>query len=326
MMPGMTASDRLTYRLFRDEDLPAVLRLWEEHSGWGGITEDQWREWYIEAPFAPSRVVVAADDRGEIVGQLVLTPTRVRVGERVVDAARISAPILHQDFRWRRLRHPDHPITRLLDLIMEIAIGDGLALVYAMPEYAWRSFFRWYPRFESIEFGCVSVPIPESSSRLPGRFTAAVSSGFGDEHTTLWKEARAAFPIEVALERSVELLRYKNRGHLVFDIRDDVRGVLAGYAAIHRRTGLLVDFMADAPAHVAHVLSACLDGLASLPDDQRIGLHHVKAMPNSILGTALDSTGFQAEEFRFLFVCEPLDPSVLLGSIEPHRWYLTPGD
>src|SRR4051794_31716003 len=120
-MPATTATGRLTYRRFRDEDLPAAFRLWEDHSGWGPITAEQWRAWYVDTPCGPSRVVVASERSGVIVGQLVLTPTRIRVGERVVDAARISAPILHRDFRSRRLRHPEHPIARLLDLVVEVA-------------------------------------------------------------------------------------------------------------------------------------------------------------------------------------------------------------
>ncbi len=33
----------VTYRLFRESDLPGVLRLWETASGWGALTADTWK-------------------------------------------------------------------------------------------------------------------------------------------------------------------------------------------------------------------------------------------------------------------------------------------
>lgn len=321
-----TLTNPLTFRNFRDDDLPGALRLWEEHSGWGSITEEQWRDWYVETPSGPSRIVVAAEESGGIVGQLILMPMQIRVGDRVVPAARITAPILHRDFRTHRLRSADHPITHLLDLAVEVATTDDFALIYAMPEVAWLSFFRWYPRFAWMTSDCVSVQIPKNPPGPDPAFQAHLSNGFGAAHVALWKSACRSFSFEVALERTPDLLTYKNRGHLVLDVVDRAGGELVGYAAIHRKTGLIVDFVARSGEFVARVLSSCLDTLAALTAEQRNGIERLKAMRTPVLTGALDELRFQPEDYRFLFVCESLDPAIGKEAASPQNWYLTPGD
>lgn len=320
------STNTLTFRNFRDEDLPAALRLWDEHSGWGAITADQWRDWYVKTPCGSSRILVAAEESGRIIGQLILMPMQVCVGDRVVPAARITAPILHRDFRSHRLRSADHPITRLLDLAVEVATTDDFALIYAMPEVAWLSFFRWYPRFKSMTSDCVSIQIPAPPPGPDPTFQAHLSDGFGAAHVALWKTACSSFSIQVALERTPDLLRYRNGGHLVLDVVDRADGELVGYAAIHPKTGLIVDFVARSGEFVVPVLSSCLDRLAALTAQQRSGIERLKAMRTPVLTGALDELGFQPENYRFLFVCESLDPAVGDEAASPQHWYLTPGD
>ncbi len=37
-------SAAITYRPFQEKDLPGLLRLWEEESGWGALTPEQWHK------------------------------------------------------------------------------------------------------------------------------------------------------------------------------------------------------------------------------------------------------------------------------------------
>ena len=95
--------DQLTYRLFEDADLPGVLRLWDE-AGWGTLTPEQWREWFVDGPQGPSLVTVAIDERGEVVAQEVFAPSRAVVRGREIRALRLSAPILREQIRGESLR------------------------------------------------------------------------------------------------------------------------------------------------------------------------------------------------------------------------------
>ncbi len=49
-------------------------------------------------------------------------------------------------------------------------------------------------------------------------------------------------------------------------------------------------------------------------------------MDTPALRPALDALGFAPVDYRFAFVCTPLDPSLPAERIDPARWYLTPGD
>jgi hypothetical protein len=90
------AAGFINYRLFRDGDLPALLRLWETETGWGTLTPENWRKWYVDTPFGAAQIAVAEDTRtGEVVGQFVFMPSLVCIGgQEEVSALRPFAPIV----------------------------------------------------------------------------------------------------------------------------------------------------------------------------------------------------------------------------------------
>jgi hypothetical protein len=127
------------------------------------------------------------------------------------------------------------------------------------------------------------------------------------------------------VDRGADRLRHRIAGHLVLEARERAGSALAGYAAVNRRTGLLVDVLARAPYELAPVLAAALAWLAARPDGAD-AIREVKAMANSVLRPTLDALGFAPADYRFAFVCTALDPSLPAEAIAPERWYLTPGD
>jgi hypothetical protein len=318
------SADTLAYRLFRESDLPGVLRLWEEESGWGAITPEQWRRWYVDRPDGACMVMVAEDDEGHVAAQLVFAPTRVWIDGEEVAAVRVGAPIVAHRRRRRSVRHPDHPATRLYREGARAAAERGFRLLYALPEHGWLPFFRWLGGFAEADLPCRAAGVASAAwTGAAGGLRARPVERFDADFDALWARATAAFPIRCAVDRGSERLRYRIAGHLVLEVRDG--DALAGYAAINRRTGLLVDLLARTPEELAPVLAAALAQLAA-ETDGAIAPHDVKAMETPALRPALDALGFAPVDYRFAFVCTPLDPSLAAERIAPERWYLTPGD
>src|SRR5688572_948673 len=109
MTPTVQTERKIQCRLFREEDLPSILELWEEASGWGSLTETEFRRWYLKTPDGPCIIVVAVDENNKIVAQEIFSPARMHLAGNELTALRISAPILHQSIRQRDIRNSDHP-------------------------------------------------------------------------------------------------------------------------------------------------------------------------------------------------------------------------
>src|SRR5690348_16121729 len=102
---------RLTYRMFQDDDFPGMQRLWEEATGWGGLTREVWRRYADEGPLGGMACVVAQEPKsGKIVGQFAFIPSLVSVDGRVMRAFRPAAPIVGKEARWAGLNPLRHPI------------------------------------------------------------------------------------------------------------------------------------------------------------------------------------------------------------------------
>ena len=325
MSASPATAEGLAYRPFRDGDLPGVLRLWEEESGWGAVDEERWRKWFVDRPDGPCLVMVAEDGEGRLAGQLVFAPTLVRVDGEEVRAMRVGAPIVDRARRRRSVRHPEHPATRLYREGARVAAAAGFRLLYAVPEHSWLPFFRWLGGFAEADLACRGVDAASAAaSGVAGGLRAAPSAGFGAEHDALWERAAASLPVLCGVDRGAARLRHRIGGHLVVEARDDA-GALAGYAAVNRRTGLLVDVLAREADELAPVVASALAWLAAPPDGSP-AIREVKAMETPALLPVLDALGFAPVDYRFAFVCTPLDPSLTAERIDPARWYLAPGD
>jgi len=201
--------EQLTYRLFEDEDLPGLLRLWEE-AGWGTLTPEQWREWFVDGPQGPSLVTVAIDERGEVVAQEVFAPSRAVVGGCEVSALRFSAPIVRKGLRGGSLRDNAHPVVGLFKAAEAAATERGFSVVYSLPEHAWLPIFRIAPRFgirpfAQAAYSCAALPLeaaqaPEIELATRG-FVARGVTEFGEEYEHLWREAKESFPIDCGVVR-----------------------------------------------------------------------------------------------------------------------------
>jgi hypothetical protein len=330
-------SERLTYRLFEERDLPGLLRLWEE-AGWGTLSERQWREWYMETPYGACLATVAVDARGEVVAQEMFMPSLLNVDGREVRALRLSAPILRQELRGESLRRDEHPMIGLYKAAAEAAAQQGFSVVYSLPEYGWLSIFRLAPRFGVSRFAeasypCVSLPVARANGGCEvvddeaDKVTARPVAEFGDEYDELWLSAQESFPINCGVVRRRDWLRFRNSGRIAVEVREASDKSLVGYTATKKQNGLLADILARRPQDLSRVLAATLKWLgaergAGAPE----ALTHLKVMQTPALTHALAAFGGETVDYRFAFTCNTFDPSVNIEQIEPERWYLMPGD
>lgn len=326
----MITTKPLIYRLYQEDDLPGLLRLWEEEAGWGSLTPETWHQWYVDTPYGPCLVVVAVDENGDIVGQEVFNPSSAIVGNQQVRALRISAPILRKGLRRASLRNRNHPIIRLYDTAMDIAVKQGYSLVYAVTRKDWLSFLKWESRFTDIEYDCLASPLAPVLPETLGEatyLTACTVTEFGREYDALWQSARDTFPISFGVVRQSDVLRYKNGGHITLEVRDTRDNSLVGYTATKKQSGLLVDILARCPADITPVLATTLNWFASEQNKAaQEGITCLKTMETAVLRPALQALNFTPVDYKFALICNTLDPSLTPEAISLDRWYVTPGD
>ncbi|MDQ3242978.1 MAG: hypothetical protein M3Q09_04570 [Gemmatimonadota bacterium] len=322
------------YRLFRQADLAGVLRLWETAPGWGAITADKWKRWYVDVPYGPGLVALAVTETEEVVGQMVFSRTMVRVGDREVRALRISAPILDPRIRHQSVRDPSYPVIQLYEVVARAARDEGVSLIYSLPEHSWLPLFRWGRRvggplwdFADTEYGCVELPLARWRSQalrvieVEAARVHEPAAGFDE----LWRDGSKCLAQLCSVTRPPEWVAFKNRGHDWLEIRDRRSGSLVGYSAVKRQSGLLADIFARTPSQTADVLQGTLRWFA---DRELSGgtVKALKAMETPVLRDALRDVGFEPVDFMFAFVCCSLDAELPRESIAPDRWYLTAGD
>jgi hypothetical protein len=283
------------------------------------LSEEVWRQWFVDTPHGRCVVTVAADDRGEAVAQAMFTPSLVSVDRREVRALRFSAPIVSASIRGISLRNPEHPVFGLYRAAAEAASAQGFGLLYSLPEHRWLPIFRLVPGFAEAAYPCVAVPLDahHDSNAFVGR-----SAEFDDEYDRLWLSARETFPIHCGVVRRHEWVRFRNSGRIAVEVRDASDGSLAGYASVKKQTGLLADVLARCPDELPHVLNTTLQWLA----ENGGGLTRLKVMQTPALAAALEGFPTETVDYRFAFTCRTLDETLPAEAIAPERWHAMPGD
>lgn len=329
----MQVMQQLTYRLFTEADLPGIFSLWENYSGWGSITEQQFNDWYVNTPYGSCPVVIAENGSGELVGQLSFIPTPILIGGKEVKGLRLSAPILHKDFRLHDLRSADHPAFLMIKHGMDIARELGYSILYSLPAYGWFGLLKMLPRFglpdiKTASYDCVSISLTDNKTfedYMPGDFDITVIDKFDNSFDELWKESSISFPINCGIVRNSRLLNWKVSNHLVFKIKKGES--LIGYAAYKKKDGLLVDIFARTPEALKDVLLSSVKTM-HCSNEKKINtdFEEIKLMCNPQLAPIIKTIATTPVNFRFAFCCYPLTISANNKHLLPENWYVMPGD
>ncbi len=329
----MQVIQQITYRLYKDNDIPGILSLWENHSGWGAITEQQFNDWYISTPVGRCMVIVAENEMEEIVGQLSLIPAIISIDGRELKALRLSAPIIHKDFRLPDLRNRDHPAFQIMKCAIENAGGMGYSIIYGLPAVGWMGLLNMFPLFGlpdiiTYSFGCTAISLKDDKvweTVSDSNADVKIILSFDSSYDELWNEAAKSFPIKCGIVRHSWRLNWKNGHHLVFEVRKADQ--LVGYAAFRKKDGLLADILARNTEDLRTILFASLKSMHSgnvkrMP----VSFEEIKLMVSSNIAPVLDHLNHRPVNFQFGFASYSLQPSINAGSILPENWYIMPDD
>lgn len=323
---------QITYRLYKDEDLPGILLLWENYSGWGAITSEQFTQWYVNTPLGACLIVVATDETDTVLGQIVLVPAQVVLNGQRLKAVRLSAPILHPDLRQADLRSSSHPAMMMVMKGIQLASEKGYHILYSLPAHAWIGVLNLLQRaglrnLQMAAYECNSISLTEDatwSDCVSNNLVASRVQNFNRSYDELFADAINDFPISVCIARSAERLQWKISHHIVVEVRNE-HGLL-GYAA-YKKNGLLVDLLARTNDDLKKVFTASLKAL-HFKNDHRIdtSFEEVKCMMTSSIQKLLEGINHQPANFQFAFGSYPLQKTIDKHAIAPGQWYMMPDD
>jgi len=325
-------TERFTYRHYKETDKEEILRLWQEESGWGAITHEQFERWFINTPFGKCIIIVAVDTNDGVAGQIIFSPTKMIVNGEEIKSLRASAPIIRSVYREENLRSFDHPAFALIKKGIEIALEEGYQLVYSFPSYGWLGLLRMFPRVMPnycglTSYDCFAISLEEPQTFIESQkdYRVSISATFTQEYDYLWLEAIQQMPVKCGIARAPKLLKYLLGGHLVLETRSSITNLLVGYMAVNKKTGLIIDVFARSIADLEQVLRCSVNAL-HLQNDKKIPVSftQLKGMLTPTLKPVTDTLGYSRDSYRFAFTTYLLDPAIPAENIKESQWYMTP--
>lgn len=325
----------LTYRMHRDEDEPALVRLWSEHGGWDQISAETWAQRLLHSPVGTAQITVAEDETsGEIVGQLVFIPSLIAVQGQEISAVRPFAAILARTARGHRFMAANplnHPIIAMYRYATKTLKAAGIGLVYTLPDPNWVPLLRMLPFARLASFPLWSLPLPLLEPfPLPDGFLARPWYQWDDRVDRLWTLAARLYDCSVV--RDTRFLPWKigSGDYAVTAIErgDELVGLVASRAKGDRQW-LICDVL---PADTGPALEATLKAVCNVAHAAAIDASPEKPIIKAaILATpmfqpVLQAIGFQRDSYDFTLGTHILSSSLKKRAIAPGRWYISAND
>jgi hypothetical protein len=324
----------VVYRLFQGEDLPGLLRLWQQETEWGTLTAEKWRKWYVETPFGDAGVVVAVN-RGseEVVGQMVFAPSVVLVSGREVPAFRVNVPILARPLAWAAhdMRPFDHPLAAMYLHGIKALRDRRRGLIYAVPDPRWLRALQVTPFFQYGAFPLWSRLLPlEAPLPLEPGFTAGPLEQHDKRIDALWEKASRLYGCQVV--RNSRTLPYKV-GSTVYAVVGAYRGSELVGLTVSRSKGdgqwLICDVLS---ADAGPSLRATLAAACNLADEQartappEEPISKVAVLTTPTMEPTARELGFARDAYEFPLVVHLLDETISKDEVAPPRWYVSAND
>jgi hypothetical protein len=326
-----TLSAKITYRLYEEKDIPAIIKLWEQESGWGSITTEQFNKWFVNTPYGKAVIVVAENSEAEVIGQIVMSPSRMIVDGREIKSLRGAAPIVSKEMRGGNIKDFDHPVATMFRKGFEMAFAAGYQYFYSFPAYGWLGLLRLIPRMmpnpsDTASFDCFSVSLSENqvSVEKDDLLKVVLQTKITDEYDNLWNEAVEQMPIHCSIVRKASWLQWVIGGMYVLEVRNVLDDKLVGYAAIKKESGLVVDVFARTGSDLAKVYQQCVYALHQ-DNSQRLVLpfNAIKGMITPLNEPILNRIGYTKDDFRFAFGSYLLDKTIDFEKVKAANWYMT---
>ncbi len=323
----MTAT--INYRPYEKNDVSQILALWENSSDFGSLSQEIFETW-LKTPYEKAEIIVAEHEHNQLIGQMAFMPTRMVVNGQLVKAVRIAAPILHKNYRFTEASA--HPIFEMFMKGIERARNHGFSLTYIFPARGWLRAIEMYSelviKWQSATFNTFSVTIKESADNKAlenSHLNLKIAESFTEEYDQLWKNAVIGVPIHCGIVRQKEWLKYKLSDHCVIEARHRTDHSLKGYFVVKKKSGLLVDMLANSKQELKELFWCSIEMLASAcPENTLIETGKVTGMYTDLMALILENKEVEFPNYKFDFGCCALDDSIDPDHIKPGQWYMMP--
>ncbi|MEO6636737.1 MAG: hypothetical protein ABIN25_00585 [Ginsengibacter sp.] len=326
-----TTPAKLNYRLYNDADKQAIMQLWEMESGWGAITEQQFDDWFLNTPYGNCLSIVAVNDEDKVVGQIINSPSRIITNGREIKSLKVAAPVMRSDFRGMPLSNFDHPAFGMIKASFEIGFREGYQFAFGYPAFGWLAMFKSFPKIfpnpmETISLDCFAISLEDAATfRHPGTtHTINIGNSFSKEYSVLFEEAVKEMNIKCTVKREPGWLGYVLADHLILELRN-TENILEGYAAINKKSGLLIDILAKNIETLAVTYQTVVFALHQHnPESIKLPFNKLKGMLTGIAAASIEKIIYIKENYQFAYGGFLLDTSIPFEELTASQWYMTP--
>ncbi|MBD2128311.1 hypothetical protein H6F97_18330 [Microcoleus sp. FACHB-1] len=326
-----TMAGNVTYRLYQEEDLPTLARIWEEETKWGEMTPEQWCEQFIDTPYGEASIALATNaDTGQIIGQLIFIPYLVCVNGRDVLAFRPFAPIVIKAARG--LLSDTHPSAGMYEYGVQVVQARGGGLIYMVPHPNWLRTLRIGPTVQCASFPLWSLPMPLTEPLpLADGYTMRPLEVWDQRVDDLWKATSCLYGCQIV--RNCRTLQWKigssNYTVTVVERQGEMVGLVASQQKGADRQWLVCDLLAaDAGDSLRNTMIAVTNvahSEAIIPEREK-PIKKVAVLVTPIMEPVVNRLGFVRDAYDFPLVVHILDPSISMDEVTPARWYISAND
>ena len=308
----------MKFRKYKESDIPQIIEVWEIHSGWGKLTERQFRQWFVDAPYGEVEIIVA-EENNTILGLIMFTPCRINCNGTELKGARISAPVIHGNHRVAKYS-PNHPVLKLYTTGMENLKAEGFDIVYAYPVRGFLTAlkalqfvtgFSW----KTETFSCCSVKT--KSFKTPNKYTINKVLSFSKEYDILFNRIISTNKSFCGVSRTGEWLGYKLGDFINYEIRSKFDKELLGYISLRPSDNLMVDFLSLNEETGIILIQYLLNSLHESNNSEK----ELMLMKTNTLKSILSNFNLNSVEYKFGF-----GYSMLNKRINTDSWYNMPLD
>lgn len=320
----------LTYRLYQEEDLPTLARIWEEETKWGKMTPEILSQYFIHTAYGESSIVLATNtDTGQIVGQLIFFPCLVCVNGRDILAFRPFALIVTKAARG--LLDDTHPSAGMYEYGVQVVQARGGRLSYMLPDRNWLRTLRVGPTEQYASFPLWSLPMPLTEPLpLNDGYTMRPLEVWDHRVDDLWQATKCLYGCQVV--RNSHALQWKiGRGGYTVTIVER-QGKMVGLVASQQKGDgqwLVCDLLtADAEDSLHNTLIAVTNvahSEAMIPDREK-PIKKVAVLVTPIMEPVVSRLGFVRDAYDFPLVVHILDPTISMDEVAPANWYVSAND
>jgi len=315
----MKGNELLTYKVATEAHYEGVLGLWKNHSEWGTISTEQLKSW-LATPYEPAFLVVAVNDKEQVMCQCFVTPSRLNTPHGERKAARVSAPIVHSDLKGGNLLDPHHPINEIFMLAFSAGVQQGIEVFYMYPFASWTrvlqiSHLHGFPRF-SIKTSTTYQAQLDWLNADSG-LTARLCSTYLEEHNLIWRTFIAGQQLFAIKHESV-WLNYKAADFLKVEVFQDDN--LVALLTFNQKKNLVYDVFANTEDLLP---TAVVEALKCLAVSGFIKASGVKFLGTPNLLYAFSLLKVSPLEFKQVFAAASFSDEFTFDELENGPWYLT---